>query len=111
MKKYIFMAQIRYVTDFCHAFHIEQPKISLIHCSEKSDGKHFPYTEGYLELKNMAADGAFGNCIVDGPLDLKTSCSAEALADKKIKIAYPKSKMNRLQNNGNFGKIFMSVEG
>ena len=48
------------------------------------DGKHFPYTEGYLELKKMAADGAFGNCIVDGPLDLKTSCSAEALADKKI---------------------------
>lgn len=78
------MAQIRYVTDFCHAFHIEQPKISLIHCSEKPDGKHFPYTEGYLELKKMAADGAFGNCIVDGPLDLKTSCSAEALADKKI---------------------------
>ena len=35
----------------------------------------------------------------------------ELLADKKIKIAYPKSKMNRLQNNGNFGKIFMSVEG
>ena len=32
----------------------------------------------------MANEGAFGNCIVDGPLDLKTSCSAEALADKKI---------------------------
>ena len=35
----------------------------------------------------------------------------ELLADKKIKISYPKSKMNRLQNKGNFGKIFMSVEG
>ena len=33
------------------------------------------------------------------------------LADKKIKISYPKSKMNRLQKDGNFGKIFMSVEG
>ena len=78
------MEQIKYVSNFCHAFNIEQPKISLIHCSEKPDGKHFPYTEGYLELKKMAAEGAFGNCIVDGPLDLKTSCSAEALADKKI---------------------------
>ena len=76
--------QIKYVANFCHAFNIEQPKISLIHCSEKPDGKHFPYTEGYLELKKMANEGAFGNCIVDGPLDLKTSCSAEALADKKI---------------------------
>ena len=74
--------QIKYVANFCHAFNIEQPKISLIHCSEKPDGKHFPYTEGYLELKKMANEGAFGNCIVDGPLDLKTSCSAEALADK-----------------------------
>ena len=35
----------------------------------------------------------------------------ELLADKKIKIAYPKSKMNRLQNKGNFGKILVSVEG
>ena len=35
----------------------------------------------------------------------------ELLADKKIKISYPKSKMNRLQKDGNFGKIFMSVEG
>ena len=30
------------------------------------------------------SDGVFGNCIVDGPLDLKTSCSAEALATKCI---------------------------
>lgn len=78
------IAQVRYVADFCHAFHIECPKISLIHCSEKVDERHFPYTQGYLELKKMAEEGAFGKCIVDGPLDLKTSCSAEALATKKL---------------------------
>lgn len=77
-------AQIRYVVDFCHAFHVEKPKVSLIHCSEKVDAKHFPYTEGYLQLKEMAKEGVFGDCIVDGPLDLKTSCCAEALAIKKI---------------------------
>lgn len=49
--------QIKYVANFCHAFNIEQPKISLIHCSEKPDGKHFPYTEGYLELKKWQTRG------------------------------------------------------
>ncbi len=78
------IAQIKYVVDFCHHFKIESPKIALIHCSEKVDGRHFPYTEEYLKLKSMASAGVFGNCIVDGPLDLKTSCSAEALATKCI---------------------------
>ena len=35
----------------------------------------------------------------------------ELLADKKIKLGYPKSKMNRLQKKGDFGKILVSVEG
>ena len=35
----------------------------------------------------------------------------ELLADKKIRLGYPKSKMNRLQNKGDFGKILLSVEG
>lgn len=78
------MAQIEYIADMCHKFHIPQPKISLIHCTEKVDERHFPFTEGYMELKQMAKDGKFGNCIVDGPLDLKTSCSAEALNAKKL---------------------------
>lgn len=76
--------QVKYLSHFCHAFHVEQPKIALIHCSEKIDERHFPYTQGYQEIKKMAENGAFGNCIVDGPLDLKTSCSSEALATKKI---------------------------
>ena len=35
----------------------------------------------------------------------------ELLADKKIRLGYPKSKMNRLQKKGDFGKILVSVEG
>ena len=35
----------------------------------------------------------------------------ELLADKKIRLGYPKSKMNRLQSKGDFGKILLSVEG
>ena len=77
-------AQIKYVIDFCHAFNIDCPKISLIHCSEKVDVKHFPYTDSYNKIKKETESGLFGKCVVDGPLDLKTSCSTEAMKIKNI---------------------------
>lgn len=77
-------AQVEYIVSFCHTFGIETPRISLIHCSEKPDGRHFPYTEHYLQLKEQAKAGRFGKCVIDGPLDLKTSCSPEALHTKKL---------------------------
>ncbi len=80
-------AQVAYITQFCHRMGIETPRISLIHCSEKVDAKNFPYTAGYTALKEMAVQGAFGHCIVDGPLDLKTSCSAHSMAVKGIESA------------------------
>ena len=63
---------------------IEQPKISLIHCSEKVDERHFPCTGDYVIIKEKAANGEFGNCIVDGPLDLKTSLCYESMHHKGI---------------------------
>lgn len=78
------VAQIQYVTHYCQQLGIERPRISLIHCSEKVDAKNFPFTVGYGEIKEMAAQGAFGHCIIDGPLDLKTSCSKESMAVKHI---------------------------
>ena len=77
-------AQVKYIVDFCHAFEIECPKIALIHCSEKVDERHFPYTVSYRKLKEEAETGAFGKCIIDGPLDLITSCSIEAMKIKQI---------------------------
>lgn len=77
--------QIKYVVEICHKFQIKEPKISLIHCSEKVDKRHFPYTEHYVILKEKCQKGEFGSCIIDGPLDLKTSCSLEALQYKLIK--------------------------
>lgn len=76
--------QVRYLVDFCHAFQIECPKVALIHCSEKVDERHFPYTASYSTLRKEGESGAFGPCIIDGPLDLKTSCSAEAMKVKQI---------------------------
>ena len=48
------------------------------------DARHFPFTEGYPLIAEQARQGRFGPCIVDGPLDLKTSLSAESLHTKGI---------------------------
>lgn len=77
-------AQVDYIARFCRSFGIEKPKISLIHCTEKVDPKHFPYTADYKTLKDLAAKGRFGSCILDGPLDLKTSCSPKSMKVKHI---------------------------
>ncbi|MBM6993348.1 MAG: phosphate butyryltransferase [Prevotella sp.] len=76
--------QVKYIIQLCHALGIEQPRVSLIHCSEEVDERHFPYTPGYREIVKMAQDGVFGPCLVDGPLDLKTSCSPESMQVKGI---------------------------
>lgn len=76
--------QVGYMADLCHAMGIEEPKIALVHCSEEVDERHFPYTAGYAEIAERGRQGEFGRCVVDGPLDLKTACSAESLNIKGI---------------------------
>lgn len=76
--------QVRYITSLCHSFGIDEPKISLIHCTEKVNEKYFPFTLGYKEIIKMSEAGEFGPCIIDGPLDLKTSVSPESLRIKGI---------------------------
>ncbi len=76
--------QIRYMLYVCRALGIEEPKISLIHCTEKVNEKYFPFTVGYREIVDMAERGEFGRCIIDGPLDLKTSVSPESMRIKGI---------------------------
>ncbi len=78
------MEQVRYVADLCHSFGIDEPRISLIHCTEKPNEKFFPFTMGYADIIAKAKDGFFGKCIVDGPLDVKCSCDIEAMQTKGI---------------------------
>ena len=77
-------SQIGYLAYAAHAFGIDEPKIAMLHCSEKVDTRHFPQTADYVELKERAAKGEFGKIILDGPLDLKTSCSLESLKKKHL---------------------------
>ncbi len=75
--------QVRYASQVCHNMGIDEPRIALIHCAEHG-GKAFPFVDGYADIIQMAREGAFGRCLVDGPMDLKTACSSEALAIKHM---------------------------
>lgn len=76
--------QIDYVNYVCHALGIVEPRIALIHCAEKVSEKTFPYTKDYIKIIAEAQTGRFGRCIIDGPLDLKTSLDAVSLREKGI---------------------------
>lgn len=76
--------QVKYITQLCRQFGISQPKVALIHCSEKVNAKHFPFTAGYARLIEQAKAGDFGPCIVDGPLDLKVACNLHSMQVKHI---------------------------
>jgi len=76
--------QLRYLLNLCRSMGVREPRIALINCSEKVNAKHFPFTEEYLELIEQSKAGNYGRCIVDGPLDLKTSLSAKALHKKGL---------------------------
>ncbi len=77
--------QVHYVVTLCHALGIEEPRLSLIHCVERVNEHLFPFTAGYREIIELADKGEFGACIVDGPLDLKTSCSYDSMMTKGIR--------------------------
>ncbi|MCM1452455.1 MAG: phosphate acyltransferase [Clostridium sp.] len=77
-------AQIKCLVEMAKRLGRETPKIALTHCSEKVDERHFPFTADYVTLKQEAEQGKFGPCVVDGPLDVKTSLSPEALEHKGL---------------------------
>ena len=76
--------QLKYMLSLMRYFGIEEPRVGLINCTEKVNEKHFPFTVEYKALIAKAQTGAFGRCIIDGPLDLKTCFSPEALHKKGI---------------------------
>lgn len=74
---------IWYAINTCRRFGIEQPRISLIHCTEKVSAK-FPHSLDYVNIVELAEAGEFGNVIIDGPLDVRTSCEQASGSIKGI---------------------------
>lgn len=78
-----FTNMVRYDINICRTLRISQPKVALIHFTEKINEK-FPHTIDYRTLREKASEGAFGDAIVDGPMDVKTACDAHSAAIKGI---------------------------
>ncbi|MCM1071683.1 MAG: phosphate acyltransferase [Alistipes timonensis] len=64
-------------------FGIERPKVALIHFTEKVNPK-FPNSVDAKTLVGMAADGAFGNAALAGPMDVKTACDLHSAQVKGL---------------------------
>ena len=87
---------IWYAICTCRHFGIEQPRVALIHCTEKVSAK-FPHSLDYVNIVELAEAGEFGNVIIDGPLDVRTSCE-QASGDIKG-IVSPISNQETLSTN------------
>lgn len=72
-----FRAMISQDVALCRKLGNEQPRVALVHCSEKVNAK-FPHTLDYVQLKDDAAKGMFGDVFIDGPMDAKTACDAHS---------------------------------
>lgn len=78
-----FTAMTQYLCHACRRLGMEQPRVALIHCSEKSSPK-FPVTESYGELRELCARGFYGDAVVDGPMDVKCALVSESARIKGI---------------------------
>lgn len=76
-------AMINYAITLCKVYGIEQPKVALLHCTEKVSPK-FPITEDYVTIIEECRNGLFGNTIIDGPIDLKCAIDKGAALIKKL---------------------------
>ena len=74
---------IRYVLEICRKFGIEKPGLALLHFTEKVNPK-FTNSADYVLLKEMAAQGEFGECVLDGPMDVRTAFDIETAKIKGI---------------------------
>ena len=68
---------LKNVLSLCRFLGYEQPKAAVL-CATETVDHHMPETEDAAALKSEAAQGAFGPCLVEGPIsfDLATDPSA-----------------------------------
>jgi phosphate butyryltransferase len=76
-------AMADYALDMARKFGIREPRIALISASEKMS-RHFPSMADYAEMCRMSREGRFGECIMDGPLDLFLACDQESVKIKGV---------------------------
>ncbi len=70
--------------DFLQRLGCEQPKVAVMTAVENVTDK-MPETEDAAALKKMGAEGAFGDCIVEGPISFDLAISTESAEIKGYK--------------------------
>ncbi len=74
---------IKYSIRTAQKFGITQPKIALIHATEKSNPK-IQYMQDYAEIMKKWRMGEFGDVIIDGPLDIFLAVDKERGSIKNV---------------------------
>ena len=72
-----FDAILGYAVNISRKTGVQCPRVALINFTEKVNEK-FPHTLYYEELKRRAAEGHYGDVLVDGPMDIKTALDRES---------------------------------
>lgn len=65
-------------------FGIKRPKVALIHFTEKVNPK-FPNSVDYQTIVGKSAEGAYGDMVAAGPMDVKTAVDLHSAQVKGIK--------------------------
>lgn len=76
-------AMIRYDVELAHKLGNPNPNVALIHFTEKIN-KKFDYTLNYATIMERARSGEYGQCVVEGPMDIKTACDRHSAEMKHI---------------------------
>lgn len=77
------IAMADYAIEMARRFGILKPRIALISATEKVS-RHFPSSSDYAEMCRISGEGRFGDCIMDGPLDLFLACDQESVKIKGV---------------------------
>lgn len=77
------IAMADYSIEMARKFGIASPKVALIGASEKKSS-HFRYSDDYTEMLKLSSSGRFGECIMDGPLDIFLACDPESPGIKGV---------------------------
>jgi len=77
------VAMAEYALKMAARFGIEKPKIALISATEKKS-HHFESSAHYEKMCEMAKAGKFGDCIMDGPVDIFLACDRKSVEIKGV---------------------------
>lgn len=77
------IAMAEYSLKMASRFGIARPKIALISASEKKS-RHFESSDHYEVMCEMAKSGKFGECVMEGPLDIFLACDKKSSEIKGV---------------------------